>query len=307
MASSRHADLADGPGARSRSAAPGGRALRCGRHEAAPHVRHRDAPTPRQGRQPALDPAHHFLPWTSLARTGGPSTAEPSGPAAAVSLLRPRPGRSARGGSPASPGRHPPEHAGGHRDPRRLADRCPPSSGHPRGGWPTRRCRSAGGRFRAVLQVFAQIDSRPGCSSSTNVIGPQRTTRANHAWLALVEEKLSGGVLLSHTVSRAVPSALRGLASGFGMEPGVSLSLWPPKLYGDVAVPLPHLWPGGQGRAPDRISGTAQWTRMPSDQVGVSSSLWSSPRPISTGQLHLLPGFHFRPINPMVSSGALPG
>ena len=31
-----------------------------------------------------------------------------------------------------------------------------------------------------------------------------------------------GGVLLSHPVTRAVPSALRGLASGFGMGPGVS-------------------------------------------------------------------------------------
>ena len=38
----------------------------------------------------------------------------------------------------------------------------------------------------------------------------------------------SGDVLLSHTVSRAVPSALKGLASGFGMEPGVSLSPWSP-------------------------------------------------------------------------------
>jgi hypothetical protein len=37
-----------------------------------------------------------------------------------------------------------------------------------------------------------------------------------------------GGVLLSHVVSRAVPSALAGLASGFGMVPGVSLPLWPP-------------------------------------------------------------------------------
>lgn len=35
-----------------------------------------------------------------------------------------------------------------------------------------------------------------------------------------------GGVLLSHTLAGAVPSALSGLASGFGMElPGVSLSL----------------------------------------------------------------------------------
>ena len=42
-------------------------------------------------------------------------------------------------------------------------------------------------------------------------------------------EWVSGGVLLSHEVSLAVPSALRVLASGFGMGPGVSLSLWPPK------------------------------------------------------------------------------
>ena len=98
--------------------------------------------------------------------------------------------------------------------------------------------------------------------------------------------KMSGGVLLSHAVPRAVPSALKGLASGFGMEPGVSLSLWPPKLYGDVESD------------PDRISGTAQWTRSISSRE--SKSMWSSPRPISTGQLHALPHFHFRPINPVV-------
>ena len=61
--------------------------------------------------------------------------------------------------------------------------------------------------------------------------------------------KMSGDVLLSHEVPLAVPSAQTGLASGFGMEPGVSLSLWPPKLYGDI------------NRFPDRISGTAQWTQ----------------------------------------------
>src|SRR5260370_41364419 len=40
---------------------------------------------------------------------------------------------------------------------------------------------------------------------------------------------VSGGVLLSHTVSRAVPSALEGLTSGFGMGPGVSPPPKPPK------------------------------------------------------------------------------
>src|SRR4051795_7650551 len=36
---------------------------------------------------------------------------------------------------------------------------------------------------------------------------------------------------------------------------------------------------------------------------GRVASLWSSPRPISTGQLHALPHFHFRPINPLVWRG----
>lgn len=41
--------------------------------------------------------------------------------------------------------------------------------------------------------------------------------------------KYSGSVLLSHTIPRAVPSALEGLTTGFGMGPGVSLPLWPPE------------------------------------------------------------------------------
>ena len=41
-------------------------------------------------------------------------------------------------------------------------------------------------------------------------------------------ERMSGGVLLSHNLSVAVPSALRGLTSGFGMGPGISLSPRPP-------------------------------------------------------------------------------
>jgi hypothetical protein len=54
----------------------------------------------------------------------------------------------------------------------------------------------------------------------------------------------------------------------------------------------------------DRTSGTAQWTRTrsPTSRQG---EFVASPRPISTGQLHALPHFHFRPINPMVYSGAL--
>ena len=48
--------------------------------------------------------------------------------------------------------------------------------------------------------------------------GPSRVGKA-------LLKSVSGCVLLSHTVTSAVPSALKGLASGFGMEPGVSPSL----------------------------------------------------------------------------------
>ena len=52
--------------------------------------------------------------------------------------------------------------------------------------------------------------------------------RKGHTWWCGPFWKVSGGVLLSHSLSVAVPSALKGLTSGFGMGPGVSLSLWPP-------------------------------------------------------------------------------
>ena len=67
----------------------------------------------------------------------------------------------------------------------------------------------------------------------------------------------SGGLLLSHTLPRAVPSALEGLTSGFGMGPGVSLPPWPParSLTPDGGAPGPGF--------PVRVSRTTQWTRAP--------------------------------------------
>src|SRR4051794_37859521 len=41
-------------------------------------------------------------------------------------------------------------------------------------------------------------------------------------------------------------------------------------------------------------------TAIQEPHSGRVAYLWSSPRPISTGQLHALLHFHFRPINPMV-------
>jgi hypothetical protein len=50
------------------------------------------------------------------------------------------------------------------------------------------------------------------------------TKKARHSWRAFFYFNL-GDVLLSHTVTHAVPSALKGLTSVFGMETGVSPSL----------------------------------------------------------------------------------
>ncbi len=64
-----------------------------------------------------------------------------------------------------------------------------------------------------------------------------------------------GGVLLSHTLSGAVPSPCQVLASGFGMGPGVSPGPWPPQILG---------YRPGNGGFPPACggSGTGQWTRF---------------------------------------------
>jgi hypothetical protein len=101
--------------------------------------------------------------------------------------------------------------------------------------------------------------------------------------------KIPGGVLLSHPVTRAVPSALEGLTSGFEMGPGVPPPLLPPK----------HLL-----RTTRDDHGTV--ARMRPEQSSEHDSereQESSPRPISTGQLHTLPCFHFPPINLVVCEG----
>src|SRR4028118_782791 len=88
---------------------------------------------------------------------------------------------------------------------------------------------------------------------------------------ATTVKKMLGGDLLSHPVPRAVLSAQTGLASGFGMEPGVSPSLWPPKLYGDVpGMTRPHLG--------NRI--------VDASTPHIKDVSVASYRLISTGQLH---------------------
>jgi hypothetical protein len=62
-------------------------------------------------------------------------------------------------------------------------------------------------------------------------------------------EGCRGGVLLSHEASLAVPSALKGLTSGFGMGPGVSPSLWPPGTLWNC--PAGGVWPCPGNRTVD--------------------------------------------------------
>ena len=71
----------------------------------------------------------------------------------------------------------------------------------------------------------------------------------------------SGGDLLSHTLPSAVPSALEGLTTGFGMSPGVSLPPSPPKPQ-RTATPCPT-----HRRGPGCCSRIAQRTQALCRQV----------------------------------------
>src|SRR3954453_18556676 len=117
-------------------------------------------------------------------------------------------------------------------------------------------------------------------------------------------ERNVGGDLLSHTLTSAGPSALEGLASGFGMGPGVTPPPQPPTTLSTYLF-VPHgtehtTPPVGTETRPDGDAGcvlrVTQWMRA-------TKVLWASPRPISTGRLHPSQSFHPRPINPMVSRG----
>ena len=57
-------------------------------------------------------------------------------------------------------------------------------------------------------------------------------------------ERMSGGVLLSHNLSVAVPSALKGLTSGFGMGPGVSRFAMAAVTLSTLSNPHTHAWCG---------------------------------------------------------------
>ena len=107
-----------------------------------------------------------------------------------------------------------------------------------------------------------------------------------------------GGVLLFHPCW-VVSSALAGLASGFGMGPGVSLPLLTavtlftcqsdPTCVGGLCAPV--LFGGGVGVVFVDC---------------VVARLCVSFRPVSASSLHLLLGFQVWSINPVVCGGPYP-
>src|SRR6185503_12730434 len=165
-------------------------------------------------------------------------------------------------------------------------------------------CRRNGARGRpghpAVAQAFGWVDaigSGPGGGPKLNVAvresaglwppaatagggrkpPPPPTKNAPARVRQGVLEDKWGGVLLSHPVSRAVPSALEGLTSLFGMGRGVSPPPKPPQFEFDNRYET-------RVHTLKRLSKTGQASRL-----------------ISTDRLKLLRVLHLPPIDVVIS------
>ena len=147
------------------------------------------------------------------------------------------------------------------------------------------------------------------CGASSNDPENERSPAGSRRGSLIIFALNVGGDLLSHTLASAVPSALEGLASGFGMGPGVPPPPTPPTTLFNLS---PHQPTGGRTHHPT----TTPTTRADTGEHGcvlrvtqwmrTTKVLWASPRPISTGRLHPSQSFHPRPINPIVSRGPYP-
>ena len=111
----------------------------------------------------------------------------------------------------------------------------------------------------------------------------------------------AGGALVSHRVAPAVPSALAGLTSGFGMGPGVPRPPGPPAPGGRCGAGCERAGlrsgrPGGR---------TALEEKMVLRTVGGGGTYCVSrrARPISGARLRRSRALHLRPINQVVCLG----
>jgi hypothetical protein len=128
-------------------------------------------------------------------------------------------------------------------------------------------------------------------SDASGSEGRRRNTRARGACELARARALGidpGGVLLSHTVTRAVPSALEGLTTEFGMGSGVA---------------LPPLPPGNLRRA----AGASWGRRGPRSLCCQRPSVGTIVRPILSSKLpkQIVCGFRERQANRRISTGQL--
>ena len=125
--------------------------------------------------------------------------------------------------------------------------------------------------------------------------------------LLLVLKFNAGGVLLSHTLPGAVPSAQVGLASGFGKGPGVTPPQKPPTNTTEQHTPKHTQCVGVPCHSRHCIT-DANTTLMTTFTYYVCAShnqqriVWFvTRRPISTSHLHTSQCFQIWPINPIIS------
>ncbi len=112
------------------------------------------------------------------------------------------------------------------------------------------------------MELSQPARGRPWEDASHEVTTQPRSLSCNDAWFLPFSDQgpkskiqKCGGVLLSHPVTRAVPSALEGLTSVFGMGTGVSPPLSPPQ---NPTIQLSKLfaWPGKNGTLRTESKGT---------------------------------------------------
>ena len=84
-------------------------------------------------------------------------------------------------------------------------------------------CAADRGRSETLRPKDARNTPTRGCPDMRKPLGACAPRGFLYVWC--------GGVLLSHTLSGAVPSPCQALASGFGMGPGVSPGPWPPQIF----------------------------------------------------------------------------
>ena len=86
-------------------------------------------------------------------------------------------------------------------------------------------------------------------------------------------EKKAGDVVLSHTVSCAVPSAQRGLTTVFGMGTGVTLAAKPPTNSGVWEFGSPGIWEFGSD---PKLSNLKLASSQAHIEVGLERSCYES-------------------------------